>query len=597
MPASPKATSRWFTLIALLIPVLVLAAVEGGLRIAGFGKTYPLFVPASQPGYLVPNPELIQRYFHVGAPAPNVSPDTYYFEKNKPADQLRIVLMGGSTAAGFPYGRFGSPAGLLEARLQAEYPNLDVRIISVAMSSVNSYTLRDITDEVIGIQPDAVLIYAGHNEYLGVMGAGSVYAGFGSHFANVMFLKLKELRLFQALQWLMQPRSQPTPGNGDARTVMAQVAQSQHIPYNSAVFKAGEFQFTDNMAAVLSQLNDAGVPTLVSSIAANLQHQPPFASAPLANSDSNSISSAATNTLSSQHADALAGIASADVHYRLASAALPDSPGLALTHFIHAMDADLLRFRAPSHFNTLLKQLAHTPHATWVDSYSLLAAHSPNDIIGESLMLEHLHPNEKGYFLIAEAFYQQLKAQHILPEPVHSLSADEAWQQRPLTAVDARVTELKIANLTSDYPFQRSHTPFTPPAANSAVGRFALARYNGTPWLAQQPRLLTWYQQQEDWESAANVAAALASALPFKADIAQVAAQLSLRAGRPFRAWYFARQAVTHDNNSLMYQLTLAESLFKAGQKSAAIRQLRAAKEQFPDSQRPDYFLQQLGAS
>ncbi len=593
MPASPKTTSRWFTLIALLIPVLVLAAFEGGLRIAGFGHSYPLFVPASQPGYLVPNPALIQRYFHVGAAAPNVSPDTYYFEKTKPTDQLRIVVMGGSTAAGFPYGRFGSPAGLLEARVQAEYPELNVRVVSVAMSSVNSYTLRDITDEVISIQPDAILIYAGHNEYLGVMGAGSVYAGFGSHFANVLFLKLKDLRIFQALQWLLQPAPAAESDSGAARTVMAKVAQSQHIPYDSDVFKAGEAQFADNMTAVLARFSDADVPVLVSSIAANLQHQPPFASVP----DSGADPAVSATPQAYRPGQLPARLASADTHFRLGHEALPDAPDTALAHFIHAMDTDLLRFRAPSHFNSRLEQLARAHDAHWVDSYSLLADRSANGIIGNGLMLEHLHPNERGYFLIAEAFYQQLKAQRILPEPVRILPADKAWQQRPLTDVDTQVTRLKIANLTSDYPFRRAPAPFVPPAAKSAAERFALERYQGTPWLAQQPRLLTWYQQQQDWSSAANVAAALASALPFKADLAQVAAQLSLRAGRPFRAWYFARQAVTQDSETLTYQLTLAESLFKAGQKSAAIRQLRATQIQFPDSQRPAYFLQQLGAS
>ena len=45
------------------------------------------------------------------------------------------------------------------------------------MSAVSSYTLLDFSDEIVDYQPDAILIYAGHNEYLGILGVGSVLAG------------------------------------------------------------------------------------------------------------------------------------------------------------------------------------------------------------------------------------------------------------------------------------------------------------------------------------------------------------------------------------------------------------------------------------
>ena len=41
------------------------------------------------------------------------------------------------------------------------------------MAAVSSYVLLDFADEIIAQQPDAVMIYAGHNEYLGIGGVGS----------------------------------------------------------------------------------------------------------------------------------------------------------------------------------------------------------------------------------------------------------------------------------------------------------------------------------------------------------------------------------------------------------------------------------------
>jgi hypothetical protein len=45
------------------------------------------------------------------------------------------------------------------------FPSREVEVISTAMAAVNSYALLDFADEIIAQQPDAVVIYVGHNEY------------------------------------------------------------------------------------------------------------------------------------------------------------------------------------------------------------------------------------------------------------------------------------------------------------------------------------------------------------------------------------------------------------------------------------------------
>ena len=98
---------------------MLLLILEGGLRVVGIGQHQPLFIPVNNhPDYLQPNPDVIQRYFASPKLAPNVAIDTQFFLAQKSDDTLRIVVMGGSTAAGFPYGRFGSPAGILKHRLK-----------------------------------------------------------------------------------------------------------------------------------------------------------------------------------------------------------------------------------------------------------------------------------------------------------------------------------------------------------------------------------------------------------------------------------------------------------------------------------------------
>ena len=78
---------------------------------------------ADYDGYLRTNPDILKRYFSHPSLAPTISPDSFYFKEEKEADSFRIVVQGGSTAAGFPYGQTGSIAGMLHQRFKRLYPD------------------------------------------------------------------------------------------------------------------------------------------------------------------------------------------------------------------------------------------------------------------------------------------------------------------------------------------------------------------------------------------------------------------------------------------------------------------------------------------
>ena len=128
-----------FYLILIATPFVILLLLELGLRLSSFGNEYPLFIekPTAKKQsslYLQPNPKVINRYFADENLAPNVSPDTVYFKKEKSKESFRIFIQGGSTAAGFPYGRWGSLQGMLEQRFKRLYPNKEIEVINTAMA-------------------------------------------------------------------------------------------------------------------------------------------------------------------------------------------------------------------------------------------------------------------------------------------------------------------------------------------------------------------------------------------------------------------------------------------------------------------------------
>lgn len=584
-----------FYLIAILLPFLLLCIVEFGLRLVGFGHQYPLFIESTySQEYLQPNPDVVKRFFHQAELAPPVGPDTFLFKKVKTPGTLRIVLMGGSTAAGFPYGRFGSPAGMLNQRVKALYPEQHIEIISVAMASINSYALLDFVDEVINIEPDAVLIYAGHNEFLGVMGVGSIYAANGSHAANLLFLNLKDLRLFQLLQTIYYgvfKASSNVDHSDGSRTVMASVAKEKAIEFNSALFQLGKQQFASNLQTIRNAFVAEGIPLYLSSIASNEQDLAPFSSKNNRDIDLllDSSKSRSNRRIIQQGTQLIEnGNYSADLAYRVAEAMVVEKDARAKDYFMLARDFDLLRFRAPSVFNSIIiEQVNDEERVFWVDSENAIRLDSQSGIIGSQHMLEHLHPTPRGYFLISDAFLQVLINTHLLQAHRNQQhtnttqtpeTTEQAWQNMPLSEIDRIVGDYKIATLTADYPFTdiKKETPTL--LANTAIQNLAKRRADGEAWISTQQELLVLLQQQNNIPEAAKAAGVLHDAIPDQSDAARVASLLYLQINQLGLAEHYARRALLIEKQknqiNANYFLTLAEILFKSGAVAESIQLL-----------------------
>ena len=598
-----------FYVLAILLPFIFLLILEGLLRISGFGKEYPLFIPSNySQEYLQPNPEVVKRFFHQAKFAPPVGPDTFLFRKKKDPQSVRIVLMGGSTAAGFPYGRFGSPAGMLNQRIKAQFPDSHIEIISVAMASINSYALLDFVDEVIEIEPDAVLIYAGHNEYLGVMGVGSVYASNGSHAANLLFLRMKEWRIFQLIQsfyYAVHQTSVNVDHSDGSRTVMASVAKEKAIAFNSVLFARGAEQFEQNLIAIQSALRNADIPLYLSTIVSNEMDLQPFSSSnsPDAVQLIDRAKPASNRRIIQQGVKLLdSGDTSADLAYSVAQAMFDENDERAAEFFKLAKDYDLLRFRAPSSFNRIIQEIAKNSSVSaaptfLVDSEAAIRNDSSGKIIGAKHMLEHLHPTPRGYFLIADSFYRRLidndffnnlaAAKQTIYDP---LLTEKAWLNMPLSEVDQLVGGFKISTLTSDYPFTNSKVDVADPMSDTPIQQIAKKRIEGEPWITTQQELLVLLQQQNNVSEAAKAAGLLYDALPNETEAARVASLLYLEINELSFAEFYARRALLTSikNNKINanYYLTLAEITFKSGDISGAISILDKLLEIEPNNKR-----------
>lgn len=566
--------------IVLLLPFVLLALTEAGLRLGGFGHDLePLFIPSpGQPAYLQANPRAVTRFFVDPAQAPDVSIETAYFRAHKAPGAFRVFVQGESSAAGFPYGLGASLAGMLEQRFERAFPDREIEIVSTAMAAVNSYALLDFADEILARNPDAIVVYVGHNEYLGILGVGSTMRMATRPWLTRAFLTVRAWRLFQLMSRLLQLGSLQSPEvTRENETLMARVAGERSIPKSSPLFSQGLEQFESNLGALLEKYRRAGVPVFVGTLASNERDQMPLAV--LSGSESDAAGAAKTAYFAAQDAEDLGDFKAAREGYAW------------------ARDLDPLRFRAPSDFNESIGRLAAEHHATLVDVHGAFVTASPNGLIGSTLMLEHVHPNLDGYVLLADAYFKAMVAQGLPGKPGISIAAEEARKEIPVSDIDRWLGAYKILRIKSGWPFNSSGSDTRLPAPQSEGERLAQELYaQRISWPVAQERLRRYYLQAGDKPEYARVTLILADAFPFTASLQFESAAALIQVGRPIDALRYARRAVELEPDDVNNLLVQAHALLLTGQRDAGRATLEQVLSLQPDNPTAREVLGELGA-
>lgn len=434
-----------FTLIAVSIPILFFVFLELGLRWTDYRGNTDLFVQPEQfPGYVTTNRSFAARYFFNTTVIP--TPNHDFFKLEKPANSFRIFVMGESSTAGYPYPSNGAFPRVTRDALQDVLPDYEVEMINVSMSAINSYTLFDQVREIMEYQPDAILIYTGHNEYYGALGVGSAeslgaFPGFVRFYLGIQRLKTFMLLrdgMSKASRWFGGLFAEDTPAR--TATLMEQVVREQIIPLDSPLYELGLKQFESNMRALLGEFRDAGIPVFMGSVASNERDFVPF----------ESVSTEEHIPADNAFGKALIQLANGDL-------------AKAKQNFTYAKDLDALRFRAPSRINDIIRMLSEEGLATYVPVHETLTDAAIDGIIGYDLMLEHLHPNQKGYHLMGMAYYNTIKETGFVGRnaDVSKESTPRDYEYRmALTELDHRIVEHRLMVLTKNWPFVKNGPPF-----------------------------------------------------------------------------------------------------------------------------------------
>jgi tetratricopeptide (TPR) repeat protein len=557
-----------FTAITLALPVVVLVLAEAGLRLAGYGDSFPLFVEyRAQPEYLQLNQEVAKRYFRQGSFVP--TPEVEFFRAQKTPATFRIVFQGESSAQGFPYGHGGAPSRLLKQRLEATFPDRRIEVINTALTAVNSYVLVDLADEIIAQRPDVVMIYTGHNEYYGIFGVGSTRALGGARPLVKAYLTLGDLRIVQVLGAVVGALA-GVVGQPDAapRTVMEAMAGEQRIPYGSPRYQRGLDQFRANLRELLSRYRAAGIGVFIGTVASNERDQRPFVSGAPSATDTTADAFFALG----KAFDARADYAKARAYYRAAK------------------ERDELRFRAPEAINRIIREEAVRNGATLVETQQALERAAPAEIVGSTLMLEHVHPNVDGYFLIADAFYDALRRRGMIGTWATTVPASQARQDVLVTPLDSLIGLLRTDRLVSGWPFRPRSAERVPVVdtlhPRTAAERFAQAVVLGNlPWPEAMERLRVHYERAGELDQALRISRAMAEEYTYSAEPVMDAARIAIAQRRYADALRHAR-AANGRRETVNTARLLGLLMLRQGDHEGGVRQLRRAAQLAPGDDR-----------
>lgn len=430
-----KKTPKWFYLVMMLIPIIVIVLLELSLRLFNYGKEIPQWVDAHRGKYII-NPEVAYRYFNQVKNIPTTIEDV--FDQQKKTGAFRVFVLGESSAAGFPYMPMGSFSRYIRKRLELNYPNNTIEVVNISLSAINTFTLLDLLPEVLNQKPDLILIYTGHNEYYGALGVGSMESlGTSRTFVKlILYLnKYKTVQLIKNILSSVLSAFKDESVNDEPGTLMSRMAQDQYIKLNSDKYYSGLDQFEENMRDILQMIKDHNVPVIIGELVSNLKDQKPFISIPTENyPTANQVFIEANKQYENGFYN------QADSLYRLAK------------------DLDGLRFRASEKVNQIIKKLSEDFNIKYVKTDSVFCAESPNGIIGDNLMTDHLHPNMEGYLLMGEAYYNAMIEQNFLPKnqkPVLT-SVDQDSLTRinfVFSDLDSLIGNSRISLLKNDWPF------------------------------------------------------------------------------------------------------------------------------------------------
>jgi len=424
----------------VLLPLLCLTLVEATLRIVGFGHPSSFLLSRENNGrkFWIQNDRFGWRFF---GPHYSRTPQAFAIARKKPADTIRIFVLGESAAQGDPQPDFGLPR-MLQTMLSLRYTNTHFEVVNAAMTGINSHTIRDIAGSCARANGDIWVVYMGNNEVVGPFGVGTV---FGPQTTPLPLIRAGlALRTTRTGQWLDEVKARLAPAPDSQSEWRGMMMFLNHrVRADDPRMKRVYAHLEHNLEDIIDTGLNSDARMVVCNVAVNLSDCAPFASSFRPDLDDasrkrwmNIYQQAITHQQEADSEEALrlyrdAGQIDntvADLQFRMGQCLLTlgEHEGAAKA-FASARDLDCLRFRFDGQMDEITREVSHRHQdepIRFVDVQAAFEANTPNGIPGSEFFYEHVHLTWEGNLLLARTIASQLAT--FLPERV-TQSATSNW--------------------------------------------------------------------------------------------------------------------------------------------------------------------------
>jgi tetratricopeptide (TPR) repeat protein len=413
-----------YRLIAAVgIPAALLLALEGCLRLSGYGRPATFLIPDSRPGFVRTNPDFLASFMPGSF---DLRPLNFRVAIRKPPNSMRVVVLGESAAQGIPVPSFGF-AAQLRAQLRARYPGREIEVINTGIVAINSHVVYQVARELAGYSPDLFVVYMGNNEVVGPYGPGCAYL---SEMPPLWVIRLsvfvKSTRTGQLAASLVGRLGarHGAPAEWGGMAMFANNAVAGDDPRLDAVYG----NFRQNLRDIVRVARGSGAETILCTVVSNLRDCAPLLSMHRAGMTPEDLEHwrlsfsrgriewllGKTDRAAADLKDALRMDPQyADTAFMLGSIEMAGGESTdARIHFIEAEHWDALRFRPDARINQIIRETAaeSASGVRLVDAATDLGsdARSTVEPAGRNVLFEHVHLDWNGNYRlarsIAEAF-------------------------------------------------------------------------------------------------------------------------------------------------------------------------------------------------
>lgn len=454
--------------LALGVPCLLLALIELGLRLGGYGYSPRFFETAADGRSLTTNPKFAWQFY---SPDTATMPTPLLVSPQKPAATRRIVVLGESAAAGTPDPAFGF-ARMLELMLQRQYPGSRSEVVNAAMRGINSHIILPIARECAQLSPDVYVIYMGNNEVIGFNSPSPGQLNLTPYRRLLQFSQaVKATRLAQLTQSFIRRLASPPPASKQTMDYLRTQRLAFDDPARNAIYE----NYEANLEDIVRSAHRSGAKVILATVASNLRdfpplgslHRPDLSPAQLADWEKHYAAASAAEA-SGQFSDAIRHYEAAakiddhfgELHFRLAHAC--ESAGQsesAARHYALSRDWDALQFRSDRRINAVIRRKAtdaRDARLRFADIEKAFAE-SPlasNGVPGANLFHDHVHFTFDGDYLVARTLLPEVAGALDLPASTNAIPGrDECAKALAYTSLDELNVITAMVQQTSRPPF------------------------------------------------------------------------------------------------------------------------------------------------